>query len=190
MTSNLGCTDDTSMVLSISPQPDADFSFTPNPALVLEDVFFTDESVGTGINSWLWDYGDGEGDNQQNPIHSWSDGGDYDVMLVITDAAGCQDTAVKVISIALPPVLPTGFTPNGDGDNDVFIIRGGPFQSTNFKVYNNWGQLIFETNDALIGWDGTFKGQDAPFGVYTWTFVVELANGKIIRESGDVTLMR
>ncbi|HYG51555.1 MAG TPA: gliding motility-associated C-terminal domain-containing protein, partial [Flavobacteriales bacterium] len=112
------------------------------------------------------------------------------VTLVVTDANGCQDTARLEVLVALMPVLPTAFTPNGDGENDVFIIRGGPFNATDFKIYNNWGQLIFHTNDAMVGWDGTFKGVEQPLGVYTWTFEVTIANGKVIRQSGDVTLLR
>lgn len=188
--SDLGCTDDTTMSLFIHPSPTANFTFSPNPALVLENVNFFDQSISNGTTSWLWDFGDGEGDNAQNPIHNFSDGGDYEIWLTITDTTGCQDTVSKIITIALPPVLPTGFTPNGDGENDVFIIRGGPFKDVDFKVYNNWGELIFTSNDAAVGWDGTYKGEQAPLGVYTWTFVVQLANDNVIKQSGDVTLIR
>lgn len=190
VTSALGCVDDTTMNLFIYGSPTAEFTFTPNPALVLENIYFSDLSTGTGINGWLWNYGDGEGDNIQNPIHNYNDGGDYPVTLVVTDANGCQDTITKIATIALPPVLPSGFSPNSDGENDVHIIRGGPFKSVDYKVYNNWGELLFESNGDLVGWDGTFNGEPAPIGVYTWTFVVELANGKIIKQSGDVTLIR
>lgn len=190
VTSDLGCTDDTTMNLFIYDAPDANFTFVPNPALVLENVYFSDQSVGSNINSWLWDYGNGEGDNQQNPIYSYDEGGDYEILLIVTDENGCTDTVSKIITIALPPVLPTGFTPNGDGENDVHIIRGGPFASVDYKVYNKWGELIFSSNGDLIGWDGNYKGEPAPIGVYTWTFVVTLENGNVIKKSGDVTLMR
>lgn len=190
VTSALGCTDDTTLILFINPAPTANFSLSPSLALVLEDVVFTDLSVGNGIGNWLWDFGDGEGDNNQNPIHSYSEGGDYVIYLVVTDANGCEDTTSRVVSIALPPVLPTAFTPEGDGENDLFIIRGGPFEGVDFKVYDKWGELIYSSNDALEGWDGNYKGEPAQLGVYTWTFVVTLANGKIIRQSGDVTLIR
>lgn len=188
-TSGLGCTGDTTITLFINSAPTANFSFTPNLALVLEDVHFTDLSTGNGIGNWIWDFGDGEGDNNQNPIHSFANGGDYELFLVVTDVNGCEDTTSKIITIALPPVLPTGFTPDGDGDNDVFIIRGGPFKSIDFKVYDKWGELIYNSN-GNEGWDGTYKGEPAMLGVYTWTFSVELANNKIIRQSGDVTLIR
>ncbi|MCH2223627.1 MAG: PKD domain-containing protein [Crocinitomicaceae bacterium] len=190
VTSDLGCSDDTLLTLFINTPPTADFSFTPNPALVLEDVFFTDASTGVQLTSWLWDFADGEGDNVQNPVHSFFDGGEYQVTMIVTDSNGCYDSITKLVNIALPPVLPSGFTPNGDNENDIFIIRGGPFKSVNFNVYNNWGDLIFTSNDALVGWDGTFNGEPAPLGVYTWTFVVTLANDKVIKQSGDVTLIR
>jgi gliding motility-associated-like protein len=190
ITSDLGCTDDTTMTIYVYPAPVADFSFLPNPALVQENVFFTDLSIGNQINSWYWEFGDDQGDNIQNPIHNFNDGGEFLVMLIVTDINGCQDTVYRIVPIALPPVLPTGFTPNGDNENDVFLIRGGPFNSVDFKIYNHWGELLFSSTDASIGWDGNYKGEPAPLGVYTWTFVVQLANDVLIKESGDVTLIR
>jgi len=189
-TSDLGCTDDTTVAINIFPSPVADFSFTPNPAMVLEDVYFTDQSNGNQLSGWLWEFGDNAGDNVQNPIHAYPDGGEFSILLVVTDINGCQDSTSKIISIALPPVLPTGFSPNGDGENDIFIIRGGPFEEVDFKVYNKWGELIFSTTDPNEGWNGMYNDTLSPIGVYTWTFAVQMANGSIIKESGDVTLIR
>ncbi len=189
-TSALGCKDTVIKDVFVNPIPDADFSITPNPALVLEDVHFVDESNGNGINDWLWFFGDGQGSNLQNPIYSYDLGGDYYVTLEVTDSLGCQDTITKLISIALLPVLPTGFSPNGDGENDIFIIRGGAFKSVDFRIYNEWGELIFVSDKQADGWDGTYNGAEAPMGVYTWTFVVEIASGRVVKGSGDVTLIR
>ena len=190
VTSDLGCVANTVQNVTVISSPTADFSMNPNPALALQEVVFTDQSVGNQISDWYWNFGDGEGDNIQNTLHGYELGGVYYVTLTVTDANNCKDTITKVISVALLPVLPTGFSPNGDGENDVFIIRGGPFKTVDFKVYNNWGQLIFETNDGNEGWDGTFRGENSPLGVYTWTFVVEMGNGQIVKKSGDVTLIR
>ncbi len=190
VTSDLGCTATYTENINVLPGPTAAFSMNPNPALALEDVFFTDESIGNQISAWFWDFGDGNGGNNQNEVHAYADGGFYDVSLTITDINGCSATVIQEISIALLPVLPTAFTPNGDGENDVLLIRGGPFTEVNFNIYNNWGELIFTSNDAAIGWDGTYKGTEAPMGVYTWTFVVEIAGGRVVTKSGDVTLIR
>ncbi|MBC7864016.1 MAG: gliding motility-associated C-terminal domain-containing protein, partial [Bacteroidia bacterium] len=122
--------------------------------------------------------------------HSYGTGGLYTVSLVVMDQNGCVDTAAHDILVALLPVLPTAFTPNGDGNNDVFIVRGGPFKSLLFKVYNNWGELLFETTDQTLGWNGLYKDVEQPMGVYVWTVEVEIAEGRSIKKSGDVTLIR
>ena len=190
VTSDLGCTDSIIKVITVLAGPDANFSINPNPALALQDVNFTDLSQGNQISFWDWDFGDGTGDNVQNAINNYSDGGTYTVILSVTDINDCIDTASKNLLIVLPPILPTAFSPNGDGENDVFRVRGGPFNAVIFNVYNNWGELIFQTDDANVGWDGTFEGNNSPLGVYTWTFEIEIIGGEIIKESGDVTLIR
>ncbi len=190
VTSALGCTDTIIKPVNVLVGPVADFSINPNPAEVLTPVDFTDLSQGNGISAWYWDFGDETGDNSQNTTNIYSDGGTYDVILTVTDANGCTDTTLKELLIVLPPVLPTAFTPNGDLENDVFRIRGGPFDEVIFNIYNNWGELIFQSNDANIGWDGTYQGNNSPLGVYTWTFEVRMIGGEVIKKSGDVTLIR
>ena len=189
VTSDSGCVASVTNTVNVLTGPDADFEVGPVPALVLEDVYFTDLTIGA-VTEWYWDFGDGIGGNNQNEIHQYSNGGSYTVVLEVTDTAGCQDTTSKFVEIVLLPVLPTAFTPNGDGDNDVFIIRGGPFEATDFKIYNNWGQLVFTTADYTQGWDGTYNGEDAPVGVYTWTFIVTIAGDRMVIKEGDVTLIR
>lgn len=190
VTSDFGCVGDTTLNVNVLPGPNADFSMSPNPALVLEDVYFNDQSTNGPIVSWIWDYGDGIGGFLQNDVHAYADGGAYVVTLTVTDSLGCTDTTSKILDIALLPILPTAFTPNGDNENDVFFIRGGPFEFVDFTIYNNWGELIFRSDDAANGWDGTYQGDPAPLGVYTWTYTVRMAGGREFIETGDVTLMR
>lgn len=190
VTSDSNCVGSVTNNVTVLPGPTADFTINPNPALALEDINFTDQSSGGPFTNWFWDFGDGIGGSGQNEVHQYANGGFYDVVLIVTDADGCQDSTLKNVEIALLPVLPTAFTPNGDGENDVFLIRGGPFLAADFKVYNNWGQLIFSTDDANVGWDGTYQGQDAPIGVYTWTFSVVIVGDRTVTKEGDVTLMR
>ena len=193
VTTDVGCTSDTTKMITVQAGPDANFSINPNPARAFQNVNFADLSLpssGNPLAVWYWDLGNGTGENTQNPIYNYADGGSYQVILTAEDVNGCSDTASQELVIILPPILPTAFTPNGDNENDSFIIRGGPFNTVIFKVYNNWGELIFETDDANIGWDGTFKGNNSPLGVYTWTFEIEIIGGEIIKKSGDVTLIR
>lgn len=187
--SGFGCTNTAIQQIDVHAIPVASFTATPNPALVNQEITFTDITP-ENIVTWQWDFGDGEGDNTEVTTHSYDGGGVYVVTLTVSDNIGCIDTVSRPISIALLPVLPSGFTPNGDGENDVFIIRGGPFRNVDFKVYNNWGQVVFESTDSEVGWDGTYKGEPVPLGVYTWTFVIDMGSDFVVRESGDVTLIR
>jgi gliding motility-associated-like protein len=120
----------------------------------------------------------------KNTSHAYNSQGDLSVLLVVRDINGCLDSIRKDISVILLPDVPTAFSPNGDSQNDFFLVRGGPFKSINVRVYNNWGQLIFETNDQLEGWDGKFKGVDQPLGVYVWVVEVEMLNSKTIKKTG------
>jgi gliding motility-associated-like protein len=92
--------------------------------------------------------------------------------------------------VALLPQVPTAFTPNNDNNNDLLFVKGGPFHSMLFRVYDNWGVLIWETTDQTKGWDGKKNGQDQPVGVYVWTLDVEMYNNRTVKKNGDVTLIR
>ena len=102
----------------------------------------------------------------------------------------CNDT--------LPPIppeqyvnLPNAFSPNADGENDVFRLLGADkVAEMELRVFNRWGQQVFYTKQKEQGWDGTFKGQPAPTGVYAYTLVATLTNGEVITKKGNVTLKR
>jgi gliding motility-associated-like protein len=190
-TSSFGCKDTIKKTVTVIPGPDANFSINPNPVEALEVATFTDLSTGpSALVNWYWAFGDSTASNTQNTTHAYNGQGEYSVLLVVKDINGCIDSARNDISIVLLPDVPTAFSPNGDSQNDYFLVRGGPFKSINVRVYNSWGQLIFETNDQLEGWDGKFKDIDQPIGVYVWVVEVEMLNGKSIKKTGDVTLLR
>ncbi len=90
----------------------------------------------------------------------------------------------------LPPKLPTAFSPNGDGMNDVYYPRGGPFKTIDFRVYNSWGVEIYSTQTVGEGWDGTYKGVDQQVGTYVWTVRAMTVKGEEFIKTGDVTLIR
>ncbi|MFN5458782.1 MAG: CotH kinase family protein [Bacteroidota bacterium] len=87
-------------------------------------------------------------------------------------------------------IVPTGFTPNGDGLNDFLYPYGTLYVSgLEFEVFNRWGQKVFSTNDKTKGWDGTFQGTEAPAGVYAYRLKA-ITESKVIQTSGNVTLIR
>ncbi|MBI3520500.1 MAG: gliding motility-associated C-terminal domain-containing protein, partial [Bacteroidetes bacterium] len=190
-TSSFGCKDTIQKTVTVIPGPHADFSINPNPVEALETASFTDLSTGpNSLVNWYWSFGDSTAANTQNPTHSYNTQGDLSVLLVVKDINGCIDSTRKDVVVILLPDVPTAFSPNGDGQNDLFLVRGGPFKTIDMRIYNNWGQLIYETNNQADGWNGTFNGTEQPIGVYVWVVEVEMFNGKKIKKTGDVTLLR
>ena len=90
----------------------------------------------------------------------------------------------------VPPKLPDAFSPNGDGMNDIFYVRGGPFETMELKIFNGWGEMVFETTDPEFGWDGTHNGKPEINGVYVYTVVATSVEGQDFDRSGKVTLIR
>lgn len=177
--------------VDVFPKPKAEFGLTNNPSVVQEPVYFSDFTTPVGnIAQWYWDFGDDGSSDEQAPVHTYQQAGIFSIKLTVIDFAGCIDTLRKEIDVTLLPQLPGAFTPNGDGVNDLLFVKGGPFEKMLFRVYNNWGELIWETSDQNLGWDGRKNGVEQPVGVYIWTLVVDMYNNRQVRKNGDVTLIR
>lgn len=86
--------------------------------------------------------------------------------------------------------VPNTFTPNGDGRNDLLKVYGNYMATMEFRVFNQWGELIFFTNDINKGWDGTHKGVAQPTGVYAYTLKVVLQDNTVTVKTGSVNLIR
>ncbi|MEO5641844.1 MAG: CotH kinase family protein [Bacteroidia bacterium] len=87
--------------------------------------------------------------------------------------------------------VPTAFSPNGDGQNDMFFVHGiNPLLGAEIVIFNRWGQQVFQTKDMNWGWDGNQGGQPCPSGVYAYYLKAFNADGKVEIKSGNITLMR
>ena len=86
--------------------------------------------------------------------------------------------------------VPNAFTPNGDGKNDIEYVYGTSIKSLNFYVYNQWGEMIFQTNSKSAGWDGTYKGTNQPVGVYVYYVEAIMNDGTHLMKKGTITLLR
>lgn len=191
VTSNFGCQRKVTKTVTVRTKPKADFGMTNNPTVAQEPVYFSDFSTPVGlIKNWIWNFGDENYANVQSPTHTYNNSGGYNITLTVLDDQGCKDTITKRIEVSLLPQVPTAFTPNGDGNNDQLFVKGGPFAKMRFRVYNNWGELIFETVDQKTGWDGKKNGEDQPVGVYVWTLEVDMYNNRSVKKNGDVTIIR
>ncbi len=117
-----------------------------------------------------------------------------DISVTITIPAGCESTMdTNAVIYNIPIGIPNGFSPNGDGTNDSFkIISLIPLTINEFKVWNRWGQLVYDNESGVDGWDGKQKNEDAPSDVYIYRVVYEVTggSGKEYTKKGDVTLLR
>jgi gliding motility-associated-like protein len=86
--------------------------------------------------------------------------------------------------------MPTVFTPNGDGVNDLFVPKGKYLKSVKLTVFNKWGDVIFTTDDALSGWDGTYRGEPVSLDTYSYYVQAEANSGESISKRGVVSVLR
>lgn len=191
--------DNGSCTMSVNIQeingPMASFTMDPNPATVGDDqVNFYNQSIGG--NSWLWDFGDYSASNLENPNHMYYTSGTYTVWLIVTDEHNCTDTTSNIITIQdmFTFYVPTAFSPNGDGINDVFMPYGMNIQSDNYNmsIYDRWGRLIFETTSVNTPWDGKVNGSDEllhKIDVYTYKIGFRDSKGLDREIIGRVTLV-
>lgn len=114
------------------------------------------------------------------------------------DGNGCKASDQIVVNVFKPRVLavPTGFTPNEDGENDRLTVHGRAGTRVKlFQVYNRWGELLyeakdFEVNNNKIAWDGSFRGQPAPSGIYLYYLIGQFLDGEEKIRKGQTTLIR
>jgi gliding motility-associated-like protein len=109
------------------------------------------------------------------------------------DPNGCVDgISADVITHTLPAevFIPNAFTPNGDSKNDVFKVEGYVIRSMQLMIFNQWGTKVFETADQAEGWDGRYKGQSQPSGVYIYVCNMILQDGSRLVKKGAVNLVR
>jgi gliding motility-associated-like protein len=114
--------------------------------------------------------------------------------VLVSNEAGCRDSAfvnVRIFKTEPNVFVPTAFTPNRDGNNDIFRpIAVGLTQIEYFRVYNRWGQLVFSTTKNGHGWDGKINGKEQSSGTYAWLVKGTDYTGKVFFAKGTVTLIK
>jgi len=194
--SNGFCSDTVSKTITLEPKTKAAIS-GPDILCPKEAAVFMDASIGN-VTQWNWDFGNGSSSIDRNPSPQHYTIGtadrDYAIRLITRDAVGCSDTAVKKMSVVASCVIavPNAFTPNGDGHND-YLYPSNIYKADNlvFRVFNRYGQLVFETRDMLRKWDGTVNGRLQDAGVYVWMLQYKLRDtGKFYSFKGTTMLIR
>lgn len=193
------CENDTTYTnyITVYPDPVADFKFSPvavfsnNP-----EVNFENQSEMNAENHWY--FADLDSSQEVNPEYTFPLGkeGDYTVSLLVVSDKNCRDSVAIVVPIKTHTLffVPNAFTPDGDFYNGIFK----PVMSVNvdpdnygFYVFNRWGEMLFESHNYDIGWDGSYHGKLVQDGVYIWKLSFkELSSDKIISKKGTICLIR
>jgi gliding motility-associated-like protein len=148
--------------------PYADFQITSQ--IQFEDLPIQFQNLTTGGQTYIWNFGDGNGSTIVHPLNTYLNPGTYTVTLVATNEIGCVDTSQKLINIYEEHwiYVPNTFTPEGNIFNNYFSASTINISKLEVWIYNRWGELVFTDDNPRFAWDATFKDQKVPDGVYTY----------------------
>lgn len=193
-----GCNDSiiVANAIHVSDYPHADFTFAPDEAQNGQEVLFYNQSTGDNINNYIWSFGDGSSSPEENPTHAYHlvNSDNMLVRLTVTNRDGCSDDTTQVVPVVdnFAFWVPNAFTPNNDGNNDIFLPRVNDVASYSFEIYSRNGELFFATHNTEQGWDGTVDGKLVPTGIYVWKIqYTKYSNpNKPLMHTGTVNLIR
>lgn len=182
--------------ICFKPNPNADF--IPSPRVInAENPTVNFFNTSLHAQNYTWIFPNGNGSNMLNPSYTFPEiPGFYDVILIAADTNGCLDTVQQSIEVKEENYLyvPNAFTPNGDEINQVFrpvLSEYSEKYSYQFRIYNRWGELLFESKNPEIGWDGTYGGELVKTGVYAYEIKVRLdENTETTVVSGHVNVLK
>lgn len=193
-----GCNDSAKYqnAIHVSEYPHADFTFGPEEPSNGEEVFFFNNSTGDDITDYVWNFGDGHSSRDEEPSHTYHlrESEFMTVLLRVSNSDGCSDDTIQVVPVEdhFALFVPSGFTPNTDNKNEIFLPRVNDVVGYEFSIFARTGERIFYTKDPNFGWDGKINGSPAPEGVYVWKIHyarIGTPEERMVK-SGTVTLIR
>lgn len=195
-TSTCNKIDSTEITINVHPLPIAAFTVAPIPAEENKPTIFFNNSIGG--SRYIWQFGDGDSavrTTLDTVMHQYNATGTYTACLITINQFGCADTVCTTVESVIKPLLdvPNAFTPGRPGSkglNHIIRPQGFGMEKVMFRIYNRWGQKLFETTDPRQGWDGTFRGVLQPMDVYVYTLEVQFTDGTRTSRKGDITLIR
>ena len=193
-TSTCNKIDSFQMSITVAEKPTASFTWSPVTPQQNFPYTFTNTSSPDAIR-FKWLFGDGDSlltISRSNIDHQYNTSGTFEVLLIAYNSAGCPDTArASVVAIIVPRLdLPNAFTPQSNSLNSVVYVRGFGIGRMKWRIYNRFGNLVFESSSQSVGWDGKYKGVLQPMDVYAYTLEVEFTDGTRATKKGDITLLR
>lgn len=178
-----------SIALTFSRSPRADFIFNHDWIDLLNPQIKFKNASSSDVIKWSWDFNDNSAKSVlENPKYLYSDTGNYLVSLFVENEFNCIDSIQKQIRINDIPNLyiPNAFTPNNDGNNDVFQVIGVEIDEFEIFIYNKWGEVLFNSENKNSGWNG----ENVMDGIYLYKLNVRFKNGQYKSVNGSVALIR
>jgi gliding motility-associated-like protein len=170
----------------------ADFDLTPETGQMPVQAVLTNNS--TGANSYHWDFGNGKTSTLENPKNLYKEEGEFTITLIATRNQLCADTLSKIIKVTdyVQLTIPNVFSPNRDGNNDIFTFTAYGFSEFSCTIFNRWGEHVYSWDQEKGGWDGrSSAGVEVPDGVYYYILKAKDNDGNQIEErKGSITLVR
>ncbi|MNU48413.1 Microbial collagenase precursor [compost metagenome] len=179
--------------------PTANFNISPNPTTIFETNVVLNNSSSTDVvnYSWFIQGGTPSTSSLENPNVDLPEGvvGNYNVTLIVTNEHGCVDSVTKIAQVLSDVILyaPNTFTPDGDEFNQLWFLHidGIDIYQFDLKIFNRWGEVIWESHDPKGAWDGTYQGVIVPYGGYTWVLETkELVSDKKYTFNGHINVIR
>ncbi len=191
------CIDSSKIVrLNPKPIPTANFRYEPDGKLVLVNNYGLIEFIpdtSADITSYTWDFGNNSTDSSTNPTSVYTQPGTYTISLTVENADGCIDTFSKKLATEDKATIyaPDAFSPNGDTKNDTWELRGINIVKLDVKVFNRWGEYVFNSDSFDIQWNGKAGDNiDYPQGTYVYLIEAATITGEVIKKKGTVSITR
>lgn len=171
-------------------KPDADFAVVTRPLFINLPITF--ENLSENATTYQWTFGDGSASAMVHPNNTYTVPGSYDIMLIAMDDKGCVDTIIRniIIKDEFYLYIPNTFTPDGNRFNNVFEVSAIGVVEFEIKIFNRWGERVFDSNDVNFKWDGFYKGEPVQDGTYIWKIYYRSVNDDEDMISGHITVLR
>jgi gliding motility-associated-like protein len=190
-------------IIEVFPRPNADFEIKPRLIYIPGGILYTDNR-SFDATRFIWDFGDSETSTAFEPEHKYKDEGFYTIKLTAFNQFDCVDSTTQENAVKVQKggqvLIPNAFSPNlsasgigggmSDGKNDIFLPLTRGVVEFELLIFNRWGELLFESRDPDLGWDGTYKGKLCQQDVYIYKLAASYEDGERVVRVGDVNLIR
>lgn len=190
-------------LIEVYDNPYAKFEVRPRQVYI-PDMPVNVTNFTFGADTYQWEFGDGAVYQDYEPEHYYKEAGEYNITLIAQNDKGCADTVV--VESAAEAIeggrihVPNVFTPSPDGPsggisgisnaNDIFLPLAEGVVEYRMQVFNRWGEMLFESFNKEVGWDGYHRGKLCQQDVYIYKIALKFADGERTVKVGDVTLLR